>query len=75
MRPYYPCAWNFYVDEKHLTTLFHADYMMMIHSARNIVTEHTKLLDELCGAKDPLVVARRKMHKLWENQRGHIFSA
>ena len=48
---------------KHLTLLFPVDDVMLSHVMANVVSDHMKLLDEVCGKNDPLTVTRGKIHE------------
>ena len=65
MSPYDPFAWNIDANHNKLATLFHMDDFMMGHTGSNTLTKHIKMLDNVHGTKDKLVVTRRKNMKIW----------
>ena len=43
--------------------LFHVDDPMLTHTGSSIVTKFIKMMDKVCGNKDPLVVTRGKINE------------
>ena len=63
MNPCNPCIWNKVDLSKYIAIMFRMDNLMKLHGSSTMVIKKIKLLDEACGAKDPLTVTRDKNHE------------
>ena len=62
MNPCDPCVWNEMIMENQLTSLCHADSVLMACPFSQKVTDQKKNLDKEHCQKDPFTAARGKVH-------------